>query len=166
MRRLAIIGGGAWGAALAAVACRAGSLPVLWARDPAVVEAVNERHENPYFLPDVTLDPAIVATSDLRAATESADAALLVPGGRWHLPGLAPQGSHDAALAHRFVREVAHDVVANPLHGAPILGVDLRVRPRQRLARPMQEVQGHVQILGILRVQRATTPAQPLRVDR
>jgi glycerol-3-phosphate dehydrogenase (NAD(P)+) len=78
VRRLAIIGGGAWGTALAAVACRAGSLPVLWARDPAVVVSVNERHENPYFLPDVTLDPAIVATSDLRAATESADAALLV----------------------------------------------------------------------------------------
>jgi glycerol-3-phosphate dehydrogenase (NAD(P)+) len=78
VRRLAIIGGGAWGTALAAVACRAGSLPVLWARDPAVVEAVNARHENPYFLPDVTLDPAIVATSDLHAAMESAAAALLV----------------------------------------------------------------------------------------
>ena len=78
MRRLAIIGGGAWGTALAAAARRAGSLPVLWARDPAVVEAVNERHENPYFLPGVTLDPAIAASSDLRAAMEGADAALLV----------------------------------------------------------------------------------------
>jgi glycerol-3-phosphate dehydrogenase (NAD(P)+) len=78
VRCLAIIGGGAWGTALAAAARRAGSLPVLWARDPAVVEAVNERHENPYFLPGVTLDPAIAASSDLRAAMEGADAALLV----------------------------------------------------------------------------------------
>jgi glycerol-3-phosphate dehydrogenase (NAD(P)+) len=78
VRRLAIIGGGAWGTALAVAARRAGSVPVLWARDPAVVEAVNERHENPYFLPGVPLDPAIAATSELPAAMEGADAALLV----------------------------------------------------------------------------------------
>lgn len=78
MKRLAIIGGGAWGTALATVACRAGSLPMLWARDPEVVRAINERHENPCFLPDVTLDPAITATSDLRAAVDGAEAALLV----------------------------------------------------------------------------------------
>lgn len=78
VRRLAIIGGGAWGTALATVARRAGSVPMLWARDPDVVSAINKRHENPVFLPDVTLDPAIAATVDITAAIEGADAVLLV----------------------------------------------------------------------------------------
>ena len=58
VRRLAIIGGGAWGTALAIVARRAGSVPMLWARNRDVVAAINEQHQNPLFLPDVTLDPA------------------------------------------------------------------------------------------------------------
>jgi len=78
VKRLAIIGGGAWGTALAVVARRAGSNAVLWARDGSVVAAINERHENPLFLPGITLDPAIVATSDIDAAMAGAQAALLV----------------------------------------------------------------------------------------
>jgi len=78
MRRLAIIGGGAWGTALAIVARRAGSTSVLWARDPDVVAAINKRHENPFFLPGVRLDPDITATAGIGAAMEGADAALLV----------------------------------------------------------------------------------------
>jgi glycerol-3-phosphate dehydrogenase (NAD(P)+) len=77
VKRLAIIGGGAWGTALATVACRAGSLPVVWARDQEVVRAINAWHENPFFLPDVPLDPEITATFELREAIEGADAALL-----------------------------------------------------------------------------------------
>jgi glycerol-3-phosphate dehydrogenase (NAD(P)+) len=76
--RLAIIGGGAWGTALGIVARRAGSVPILWARDRDVVEAINERHENPFFLPGTTLDPLIVATADISEAVVGADAALLV----------------------------------------------------------------------------------------
>jgi glycerol-3-phosphate dehydrogenase (NAD(P)+) len=78
VRRLAIIGGGAWGTALAIVARRAGSQPVIWARDPDVVAAINQRHENPLFLPEVTLDPAIAATDEIGAALQGAEAALLV----------------------------------------------------------------------------------------
>jgi glycerol-3-phosphate dehydrogenase (NAD(P)+) len=78
MKRLAIIGGGAWGTALAIVARRAGSIPRLWARDPGVVATINERHQNPLFLPGVGLDAAITATTDMAVATEGAEAALLV----------------------------------------------------------------------------------------
>lgn len=73
MRRLAILGGGAWGTALALVARRAGAEPVLWARDPEIVAAINERHENPVFLPGIPLDPAIAACSELAAALEGAE---------------------------------------------------------------------------------------------
>ena len=78
MKRLAIIGGGAWGTALAVVARRAGASVVLWARDVHVIAAINERHENPLFLPGISLDPAIVATDDIDAAIAGAEAAALV----------------------------------------------------------------------------------------
>jgi glycerol-3-phosphate dehydrogenase (NAD(P)+) len=78
VRRLAIIGGGAWATALAIAARRAGSRPILWARDPEVVAAINDRHENPLFLRGIALDPGIAGTTEIGAATADADAALLV----------------------------------------------------------------------------------------
>ncbi|HXP06825.1 MAG TPA: NAD(P)H-dependent glycerol-3-phosphate dehydrogenase [Stellaceae bacterium] len=77
MTRLAIIGAGAWGTALALAARRAGSDATIWARDPAIAAAINERHENPVYLPGIALDPAIAATTDLAQATAGAEAALL-----------------------------------------------------------------------------------------
>jgi glycerol-3-phosphate dehydrogenase (NAD(P)+) len=77
MQRVAVIGGGAWGTALAATARRAGRDVVLWAREPEVVAAIRARRENPLFLPGVPLDPAIAATGDLAEAVD-ADALLLV----------------------------------------------------------------------------------------
>jgi glycerol-3-phosphate dehydrogenase (NAD(P)+) len=77
MTRVAIIGGGAWGTALATVAHRAGSVAAVWARDRDVVNAINTRHGNPVYLPGVALDPAIEATTDLADAVAGADAALL-----------------------------------------------------------------------------------------
>ncbi len=78
MKRLAVIGGGAWGTALASVAARVGATVVLWARDPNVVAAINQHHENPLFLPGVALDPDVAATTDAAAAIAGADAALIV----------------------------------------------------------------------------------------
>jgi glycerol-3-phosphate dehydrogenase (NAD(P)+) len=78
VNRLAVIGGGAWGSALASVAARAGAGVVLWARDPNVVAAINQRHENPLFLPGIALDPRVVATSDAAAAIAGTQAALIV----------------------------------------------------------------------------------------
>ena len=60
-----MIGGGAWGTALAQVAARAGLEPILWARETEAVDAINARHENPLFLPGVALDPRVRATADL-----------------------------------------------------------------------------------------------------
>ncbi len=65
MKRAGVIGGGAWGTALAQVCARAGLTVILQAREAEVVEAINATHENPLFLPGATLDPAIRATHDL-----------------------------------------------------------------------------------------------------
>jgi glycerol-3-phosphate dehydrogenase (NAD(P)+) len=77
LQRIGIVGGGAWGTALAVTVRRAGRDTVLWAREAEVVEAINARHENEIFLPGIALDEAIVATADLAAAA-ACDALLLV----------------------------------------------------------------------------------------
>ena len=65
MKHAGVIGGGAWGTALAQVCARAGLEVTLQAREPEVVEAVNIAHENPIFLPSVRLDDAVRATADM-----------------------------------------------------------------------------------------------------
>jgi glycerol-3-phosphate dehydrogenase (NAD(P)+) len=62
--RLGVIGGGAWGTALAQVAAQGGDPVMLWAREAEVVASINARHENQLFLSGVPLSPAIRATSD------------------------------------------------------------------------------------------------------
>ncbi|HYZ47790.1 MAG TPA: NAD(P)H-dependent glycerol-3-phosphate dehydrogenase [Sphingomonas sp.] len=61
---IGVIGGGAWGTALAQVAAEAGEV-LLWAREGEVVAAINTAHENVSFLPGVPLSPAIRATGAL-----------------------------------------------------------------------------------------------------
>ncbi|HVY83886.1 MAG TPA: NAD(P)H-dependent glycerol-3-phosphate dehydrogenase [Caulobacterales bacterium] len=68
---VAVLGGGAWGTALAQIAAAAGRSITVWALEPEVVEAVNARHENPLFLPDRPLNPVVKATADLGAAIQA-----------------------------------------------------------------------------------------------
>lgn len=77
MARLGIIGAGAWGTALAMVARRADCDVTIWAHEAETVAAINDRHENPSFLPGVILNAEIRATTDLAEAA-AADAVLLV----------------------------------------------------------------------------------------
>ena len=78
MLKIAIIGGGAWGTALACVVRRSGHEAVMWIREPEVVELINAGLGNPIFLPDTEIETDIVATSDLAAAAANSDAILLV----------------------------------------------------------------------------------------
>jgi glycerol-3-phosphate dehydrogenase (NAD(P)+) len=63
--KLGVIGGGAWGTALAQVASAGGEETLLWALEPEVVEAVNSRGENSLFLAGIPLNSGIRATVDL-----------------------------------------------------------------------------------------------------
>lgn len=75
--KIGVIGGGAWGTALAQVAARGDRTVLIWAREPDVVDAINRHHENTTFLPGVPLTPSIVATADL-AEVGVCDAILVV----------------------------------------------------------------------------------------
>lgn len=77
MEMIGVIGGGAWGTALAQVYARAGRKTLLWAREDEVVQAVNTRHENTPFLPGAALSPNLEATGDM-AHLKGFDILLLV----------------------------------------------------------------------------------------
>jgi glycerol-3-phosphate dehydrogenase (NAD(P)+) len=76
--RVAVLGGGAWGTALAVTLMRAGNDVALWARDAETVEAINARKANPRYLPGIPLDPAPPASRDLAGALSGATAVLSV----------------------------------------------------------------------------------------
>ncbi|MBD8469647.1 NAD(P)H-dependent glycerol-3-phosphate dehydrogenase [Sphingomonas sp. CFBP 8765] len=75
--KIGVIGGGAWGTALAQVAAHEGRDVILWAREPAVVDSINATHANALFLAGVALSPTIRATGDL-GALANMDAILVV----------------------------------------------------------------------------------------
>jgi glycerol-3-phosphate dehydrogenase (NAD(P)+) len=99
--RILVVGGGAWGTALAMQAIRAGCAATLWAREADVVDAVNAGRGNPTFLPGVPLDPALRATGDLSAARD-ADAVLMV-------------------VPAQFLRRVAADLAPHLRPGVPVV---------------------------------------------
>jgi len=117
--KLGVIGGGAWGTALAQVASTGDQETFLWALEPEVVEAVNARHENPVFLPGISLNEAIRATANL-AELNSCDALILVTPAQ-HMRSVlekAPVGERPLVLCSKgieektgkLLHEVAHEV--------------------------------------------------------
>jgi glycerol-3-phosphate dehydrogenase (NAD(P)+) len=76
--RIAVLGGGAWGTALAATAARAGRRVTLWARESKVVEDICRTGINTTFLPGIRLPAGIEATADIAIVVRDADALLLV----------------------------------------------------------------------------------------
>ncbi len=76
IQRVAVIGAGAWGTALAIAARRAGREVSLWARDPALAASVHETRINARYLPGRALDPGIAVTAELGVVAD-ADAILL-----------------------------------------------------------------------------------------
>ena len=75
--KLGVLGGGAWGTALAQVASAGGGETLLWALEPEVVESINARHQNEIFLAGVSLNDSVRATAEL-TNLDSCDAWLVV----------------------------------------------------------------------------------------
>jgi glycerol-3-phosphate dehydrogenase (NAD(P)+) len=129
MSRVAVIGAGAFGTALACVVRRAGSEAVIWARDPTIADSIASDKGNPVYLPDVALEPGITATTDLAAALKGADAVLLVVPSQFlraateGLAPLLPAGVPVVLCAKGIERgscALMTEVVAETLPGAPV----------------------------------------------
>jgi glycerol-3-phosphate dehydrogenase (NAD(P)+) len=71
--RCAVVGAGAWGTALADLLARNGHQVTLWAYEPDVVQAINEKHENVRFLAGHQLTPTLTAVGDLQKAVDGAE---------------------------------------------------------------------------------------------
>ena len=88
--RIAVLGAGSWGTALAALFARTGHAVVLWGRDGAVLEQIARERRNRRYLPDTELPEGLEVTADLAAAVESADDVLVA------VPSLAFRGVLEA----------------------------------------------------------------------
>lgn len=91
--KVTVLGGGSWGTAVASIAAR--NTEVLqWLRDPQIAEAINTDHENPRYLPGMTLTRSLRATADLDEAVASADVIVAAVPSQ-HLRGVLDQvGEH------------------------------------------------------------------------
>ena len=78
-KKIAVVGGGAWGTALAAHAARLEHDVRLWAREPEVVSDINERHQNRLFLEGVALPKSLRASPVPAEVLEGVDIVILVP---------------------------------------------------------------------------------------
>lgn len=125
LERIAVVGGGAWGTALAQIAAKCGCETLLWARESEVIEAVNSNRENPLFLPGIALNPAIRATADLDDLRHS-DAWLIVTPAQ-HMRSVlekAPECDKPMVLCAKGIEqrsgELLHEVAAGACPGAPL----------------------------------------------
>ncbi|QBR94037.1 NAD(P)H-dependent glycerol-3-phosphate dehydrogenase [Nocardioides euryhalodurans] len=74
MGRIAVFGAGSWGTAFSMVLADAGNQVTMWGRREEVCAAIADRHENPDYLPGITLPPSITATHDPAVAVDGAEA--------------------------------------------------------------------------------------------
>ena len=68
MRKVSVLGSGAWGTTLAQVLADAGQEVLIWGRNLSVVDEINNDHTNHSFLPGAQLPSSIRATSDVQEA--------------------------------------------------------------------------------------------------
>ena len=77
MKKVAVIGSGAWGTTLAQVMVDAGQQVMIWGRNKKVVKEINRRHSNRRFLKGVDLPKELKATGDIKVAFEFAEVIVL-----------------------------------------------------------------------------------------
>jgi glycerol-3-phosphate dehydrogenase (NAD(P)+) len=163
--KLGIIGGGAWGTALAQLAAADGLETLLWAIEDEVILAINRIHQNPLYLPGVELNPAIRATGNFSELADCDSWLVVTPAQhmraileRMPCPDmplvLCAKGIEESsgALLHEVAREVCPTSPVAVLSGPTFAGevakglptavtlaaedMALAERLRERIARP------------------------------
>lgn len=128
--RVAFVGAGSWGTSMASVVAGKGEAEVMiWARRAELAETINLYHENPPYLPDITLPESLRASNELEEVLEGAEVVVM------------------AVPSHGF-RAVLTEV-AEIVDGAPCCYVSLtkglEVDTRKRMSEVISEVVQDVQ---------------------
>jgi glycerol-3-phosphate dehydrogenase (NAD(P)+) len=76
--KIAVIGAGSWGTAIANLIANNGHNVSLWCRRGEVAHAINTQHKNPDYLKEYELHNDVVATTSLADALANASAAVVV----------------------------------------------------------------------------------------
>ncbi len=76
--RVAVLGSGAWGTALACVSARNGYHTKLWGRNTKSLDEINTEHKNSKYLPDINLPKEIIASGNLNETLSDIDILLMV----------------------------------------------------------------------------------------
>ncbi len=100
--RVAVLGGGSFGTALANIVADNGHRAVLWLRNPAAADEINTQHRNNKYLPDYPLNPALHAATDLAAAVSGSDVIFM-------------------AVPSRSCRDVAREAAAHIVPGTLLI---------------------------------------------
>ena len=124
MKRIAIIGDGGWGTALALTLLGNGHRVTVWGPFPEYIEEICGKRENPLYLPGVTLPPDVAWTSDRAVAAEGADVIVLAVPTRFFravaasFRGVIPASAAVVSVAkgldaqtHHRMSEVAQEVL-------------------------------------------------------
>jgi glycerol-3-phosphate dehydrogenase (NAD(P)+) len=133
--RVAVLGAGSWGTALAALLARNEVPTTLWGRDGEAIAAMAANRENARFLPGIALPSALDFSADLAATVGAADLLCVVTPSH-AFPGLLRQLA-PLRLAHaglvwatkgfepgsgRFLHQVAADILGHQVPLAAITG--------------------------------------------
>ncbi|QOW19612.1 NAD(P)-dependent glycerol-3-phosphate dehydrogenase [Lysobacter ciconiae] len=134
-QRVAVLGAGSWGTALAALVARHGHDTVLWGRDVDAIAGIEHDRQNARYLPGITLPENLRATGDLAGAMKDAELVLVVvPSHAFAdtLRLLAPHRPATAGVAWaskgfepgsgRFLHEVAAEVLGAEVPLAVVTG--------------------------------------------
>jgi glycerol-3-phosphate dehydrogenase (NAD(P)+) len=100
-KRIAIVGAGSWGTALAVLAARAGHEVVLWSRDEEVVKSINQDRINSRYLTAIAIPDRVSATDRLDEALDNAALVLLAApshAARQLLTEMSPELDDDAII--------------------------------------------------------------------
>jgi glycerol-3-phosphate dehydrogenase (NAD(P)+) len=75
--KVVVLGAGQWGSTLAQVLCDAGNHVLMWGRNQSVVDEINEKHTNTYYLENNALPVGLKATTDLKEAFDYSNIIIL-----------------------------------------------------------------------------------------
>ena len=92
--RVAVVGAGSWGTALASLLAGEHEHVAIWSRGSEVADLISQKHENRVYLPGIKLPHNLSASTDLPAVLDGADMVVMV------VPSHAMRATAEVAAPH------------------------------------------------------------------